>query len=156
MAQGMVLLLSSDNSCGFPHTERRGIFQVTGRASVILSVLIVEAMRKQHGKGRWDCPWWGGPATPEWVRGGTPSSHPGLLSPRVSNKAQNHPSTRKLSAGSSGITKILQCQWRYCMEVFPSLSFSCGSPVLRRMPSIYFISIGQSHTSELQLISTEA
>lgn len=40
------------------------------------------------------------------------------------------------------------------MEITPSLSFSCRSPQLRRKPSIYFISIGQSHTSEL-LVSTE-
>lgn len=95
MAQVMVLLLSSDNGCGFLHTERRGIFQVTGRASVFLSVLIVGAMRTQHAKGRWYSLWWGGAATPRCVRGGTPSSHPGQLSPRVSSKAQNHSNTWK-------------------------------------------------------------
>lgn len=87
MAQGKItsfLCFCSENGCGFLHTERRVIFQVTGRASVLFSVLIVGAKRMQHGKGRWDSLWWGGALTPRWVRGGTP---------RVSNNAQNHSST---------------------------------------------------------------
>lgn len=78
----------------FPTLKEEAFFKLL-EEHLLSSLLIVGVMRTQHGKGRWDSLWWGGAATPRWVRGGTPSSHPGLLSPRGGNKAQNHPSTWK-------------------------------------------------------------
>lgn len=117
----VVLLLSSDNGCGFPCTERRGIFQVTGRAAVILSVLILGAMRTQHGKSRWDSLWWDGAGTPRWVRG-TPSntqdcSHQGLAIKPRTTPAHGKAYSRKnfhLTSGSRFCFPTICLFYIYC------------------------------------------